>query len=580
MHSRRSLIFVIHAAVILALLITACTPAAQPTTPPTQPSGATEPPAATAPPEPTAEPTEAAEPKIATITFTQEPDTLSPLYRTQWFSAITGDFWLRGLWSFDDQNQPVMQAAAEFPTADNGGITNDGKTLTIKLNPDAIWSDGTPLTAEDFVFTYEMYVSDQNVVASAYPYADFVESVEAQDDQTLVVNFTEAFAPWSTNIFDNDVLPKHILEPIFESEGTLDTAEWNRAPTVGFGPFVFKEWESGSHIIFEKNPNWHGEPAKVDQIFIRITPDDAAQEAAIKAGDTDIGVFLDYSQVDGINASGQATVVAVPSGYDEGWFINFDPETTHPAMLDVNVRRAIALATNREQITQDLLKGLTQPAATFWDTTPPYGNPDLEPYPYDPEEAARLLDEAGWVDSNGDGTRDKDGVELVLRYITNQRQLRKDVQAVVQQMWAEVGIGAELVNYGDDFFASYADGGPQPSGQYDIAQYSSSGSYPDPEASLNWLCSEIPSDESPEGSNWQKYCNEDLDALLNEQATTVDVDARVDLYHQIAQTMYDDVVWIGIWRDPDLWSISNRLTGVRFSGSSPFWNSEQWDITQ
>ena len=87
--------------------------------------------------------------------------------------------------------------------------------------------------------------------------------------------------------------------------------------------------------------------------------------------------------------------------------------------------------------------------------------PSLEPYPYDPDEANRLLDEAGWVDSNGDGTRDKDGTELVLRYIANQRQLRKDVQAVVQQMWAQVGIGAELVNYGDDFFNGYADGGPQ-----------------------------------------------------------------------------------------------------------------------
>ena len=88
--------------------------------------------------------------------------------------------------------------------------------------------------------------------------------------------------------------------------------------------------------------------------------DDAAQEVSILAGDTDIGSFLDWSQADAINNSGVAEFVTQPSGYDEGWFLNFDPETAHPAMLDVNVRKAIVLATDREKIVQDLLGGLTE----------------------------------------------------------------------------------------------------------------------------------------------------------------------------------------------------------------------------
>ncbi len=515
---------------------------------------------------------------IAVVTFVQQPTTLSPLYQTQWFSSITTQFWLKSLWSFDPDNNPVLEIAAELPTPDNGGLSADGQTLTIKLRDDVLWSDGEPVTAADFVFTYDMFMADSNVVASRYPYEDYVVSMEASDDTTLVVNFNAPFAAWLTSLFNTGVLPEHILRPVFEAEGTLDNAAWNTAPTVGVGPFVFKEWETDSHIIFEANPNWI-KPPKLQQVFIRIA-DDAAQEVAILAGDTDIGSFLDWSQAEAINGSGKAKFVTQPSGYDEGWFLNFDPATAHPAMLDVNVRKAIVMATDRETIVKDLLGGLTTVPATFWDSTPPYSDPDLQPYPYNPDEAKALLDAAGWVDSNGDGTRDKDGVELVLRYIANQRQLRKDVQAVVQQMWSQVGIGVELVNYGDDYFNGYADGGPQATGQYDIAEYSSTGSFPDPEASFNWLCSEVVGADNPDGGNWQGYCNPELDALFDQQATETDPEARKQLYYQIGQIMFDDVVWVGMWKDPDLWSVSTRLQGVRLSGATPFWNAHEWAISE
>jgi len=367
-----------------------------------------------------------------------------------------------------------------------------------------------------------------------------------------------------------------VLRPVFEADGTLDNAEWNTKPTVGVGPFVFKEWETDSHLIFEANPNWI-HPPKLQQVFIRIA-DDAAQEVAILAGDTDIGTFLDWSQADAINSSGKAKFVTQPSGYDEGWFMNLDPATANPAMLDVNVRKAIVMATDREKIVKDLLGGLTAVPATFWDSTPPYGNPNLSPYPYDPVQAGALLDAAGWMDSNGDGTRDKDGTELVLRYISNQRQLRKDVQAVVQQMWAQVGIGAELVNYGDDFFNSYADGGPIATGNYDIAEWSDVTSFPDPEQSSYWLCSQVVGPDNPDGANWQGYCNPELDELFDKQATETNPDVRKDLYYQIGQIMFDNVVWVGLWKDPDLWAVSNRLQGVKFSGASPFWNANEWFI--
>ena len=86
--------------------------------------------------------------------------------------------------------------------------------------------------------------------------------------------------------------------------------------------------------------------------------------------------------------------------------------------------------------------------------------------------------------------------------------------------------------------------------------------------------------DNPDGGNWQGYCNPELDALFDQQATETDPEARKQLYYQIGQIMFDEVVWVGMWKDPDLWAVSNRLQGVKFSGASPFWNANEWSISE
>jgi peptide/nickel transport system substrate-binding protein len=564
---------------MLASMLLAACGGAQTEAPAVEPAEPAEPAATSAPVE--AEPPAPTFSGTVTVTFVQEPDNLNPLYTSMYFSQITRELWLKGLWSFDENAKPVPVLAKEIPSAENGGLSADGKVITIKLRDDITWSDGEPVTADDFVFTYDMIMSDKNVPQGRYPYEEYVTSVTAPDKTTLVVTFNAPFAAWLTTIF-YWVLPKHILQPVFEADGTIDNAEWNRNPTVGVGPFVLSEWETGSHLAFKANPNWIA-PPKIEQVFIRIVPDDAAQEAAIIAGDTDFGVFLSSDQIEKIEAGGTVKVVPVASGYNEAWFLNVNPETAHPAMLDVNVRKAIALATDRFTIVKDLLVESINPVnVTYWDTTPPYQTNTLQPYPYDPEQAKALLDAAGWVDSNGDGTRDKDGVELKLRYITNQRELRKNVQAVVQQQWSLVGIGAELVNHSSDvFWNGYNDGGPQAQGLYEIAEFSSvQSAFPDPDASSGWVCDQIANAENPDGANWQGYCNPKIDELMAKQATTLDPVARRALYDEIQQVIYDDYVYIGMWKDPDLWSINNRVKNVKLSGVFPFWNVQEWEVAE
>lgn len=564
MHARNTLMFALLAA---ALVLTACGGAtATPAEPAQEPSEPVV--------EPVAEPV-TGEKKVATLIFTQEFDNLAPLYTDMWFSWTTWQMYLHWAWEFDQNNEPFPRLVTEIPSEENGGISEDGTVITMHLRDDLKWSDDTPLTADDFVFTWEMAVSPSNTVTSTYPYEN-VASVEAPDPQTVVVTFTEPFAPWLATLW-HGIFPAHVLRPIYEAEGTIDNAEWLKNPAVGCGPYVLAEWESGSYARFTRNENYWGTPAIIDEIFIRFVPDDASQVAALQAGDADLGTFIAYSDVPTLKDAG-LNIVVEPSGYSEWMFFLVNEEVGHPALLDVNVRKAIALSIDRESINSDLLLGLTKPPASFWDAMPFYNNPPLENYPYDPEESKRLLDEAGWVDNNGDGTRDKNGEELELDYATTIREIRQDVQAVIQQQLADVGVKVNISSVDADiYFASYGEDGPAAKGEYDIQEWSDGPLFPDADL-YYWLCSEIPSDEYPSGSNWFYLCDEELDQLIQLQATQVDANERQKTISQINQLFYDKVYILGLWQDPDVYAVGSRLLNVKFSGATMFYNIGEWDI--
>jgi peptide/nickel transport system substrate-binding protein len=560
--------------VAISLILSACgggqeTPEAPaPAEPGAQEPAATEPPAPAAP---------EAERKVATLIYTQEFDNLSPLYTSMWFVWTTWQMNNHWAWEFDENNEPFPRLVTEIPSAENGGISEDGRVITMKLRDDITWSDGTPLTADDFIFTWEMAVSPSNTVATTYPY-DSIESVTAPDPQTVVVTFTDPFAPWLATMW-HGILPAHILRPIYDAEGTIDNAEWLRNPTVGCGPYNFVEWESGSFARYERNENYWGTPAKIDEIFIRFVPDDASQVAALKAGDADMGTFISYADVPGLKDAG-LNIMVEPNGYSEWMFFTLNEEKSNPGMFDVNVRKAIAMAIDREGITRDLLLGLPKVPASFWDALPYYNDPPLQNYPYDPEGAKALLEQAGWVDANGDGVREKDGVDLEIDHATTIREIRQDAQAVMQQQLADVGIKMN-VNPVDDtlYFASYADDGPAAQGEFDIQEWSDGPLFPDPDL-YYWLCDQIPTDENPTGENWFYICDEELDSLIKLQSTQVDATERQKTISQINQLFYDQVYIIGLWQDPDVYAVGPRLKNVKFSGVTMFFNIAEWDLEQ
>ena len=510
------------------------------------------------------------------IALDQEPDTMSYLYTNMWYATTVQDLIMAQAWVIDNNIQPVPVLVQEIPSAENGGLSADGTVITLKLKDGLKWSDGEPLTSADFKFYYDMIMNTANTVSSRAPWDTKVKSVEAPDPQTVVITTNEPYAPWIATL--NMVpLPQHILQPVFDSDGNLDTADWNRNATVGSGPYTLVNWESGSEMNFVRNENYVLEPAKIDNIKIQFVPDAQTVVSALVAGDTDVGTFIDPGEVPGLTDSGKVNIESVGSGYNEGIFFNVGDDG-NPALKDVNVRKALVMLIDRDKINHDLNKDVVHTGTSFWENTP-YANPDLKPYPYDVEGAKKLLDDAGWVDSNGDGTRDKDGVEMVLRYVTNQRQVRKDIQAVIKQAYEDVGVGVDIQNFdSDQFFASYADGGPMSTGQYDMGEYSSSPNFPDPDAT-RFTCAEIPSDDQPTGGNDNHYCNPDLDKLFDEQAKTTDTDARIEIFHKIDQTLYDAAIWNSMWYDPDLWAVNTRISNTNVSGADPLWNIANWTIS-
>ena len=516
------------------------------------------------------------EAKVVTIAWTQEPDSLNPWYSNMWYASVVSDIVLCGAWSWDDTNSAFPTLVTEIPSGSNGGISADGLVITLDLVEDATWSDGTGITSADFLFTYDMIMDDANIIDSKYPY-DYLASLEAPDDYTVVMTFDEPFAPWLPNFWGN-ILPKHILEPVFEADGSIESAEWNNAPTVGCGPFVFGDWESGSFLSLVKNENYWGETAILDKIVFQFVPDDAASTASIIAGDTDVAFWPPYEDIPAFRDAG-LDVVTQDSGYNEGWYFNLREDTASTGIQDYIVRQAMIMGLDRESNT-DIRLNLVTPVETFFGALPEFESPDIVPIEFNPDGAIALLEANGYVDSDGDGIReDLEGNPLVITQCNTTKEERVSYQAVAQQQLLAIGIDLQTNAIDADIlFESYANGGPAAIGECDIMQWSDAPAFPDPDTPY-WLCSEMVSDDYPWGYNYF-FCDDNLDALFQQQVTLVDAAARKAVFHDITKYMHDNLLFMGIWNDPDIWVLSPILSGYKFSGVDPFYNIAEWDITQ
>ncbi|MDL1899872.1 peptide ABC transporter substrate-binding protein [Anaerolineae bacterium CFX9] len=503
-------------------------------------------------------PTVAQDVPTLTVGFAQEPDSMNGFYSSMAFAQWANDLVQASLWDVTDGLEPTAVLVDEIPSVANGRINDDYTQYTITLKEGLLWSDGTPYTAADLVFTYEMIMDPANNFLQGSAIRDALVSVEQVDDLTFTLTFNSS-KPFPEDMAGSPglstILPAHIFRPIYEAEGTIEFADENQDPTVFSGPYVLTDWRRGEQMTFEANPNYAlGQPS-IGRVIIRFFPDTDSQYAALAAGQLDFVPNISEGDIPRVAASSDdIRITTVFGGYIESLWLNLrteeHPRAGHPALQDVRVRQAIRYALDREAITNDLLAGATSPTDSIYGGSP-FENPDLGVTPHDPDMANALLDEAGWVDSDGDGVRDRDGVRLELRYSTTTAGWRNNIQAVVQQQLAAVGIATILEAYpASEFFGAFANNGINAIGEYDIAQYANNTALTNPtnvtvQEALN--CEQIPSEANIGGQNFTGFCSEEMDELALVTSTSLDPEERLAAAFRIQEIMRDEAPLINLF---------------------------------
>jgi len=589
----RKLYVLLSTLVFASMVLAACatpTPAAAP---------ATQGPAPTQPPAPTA----TAIPKVITIAYTQEPDNVAAEYSNMTYSAWLDQVVGASMVTWDAKNNLVPQLATEVPSTANGDVSADGLTITFKLKPGLKWSDGQPITSKDVLFTWQQQVDQKNAPISRSGYTS-ITSIDTPDDTTAVLHFSSVYAPWPTlfSVGPNTtgmLLPAHILQG---QEGLEKNAEIH-SPTVVAGAYMIKEWVAGDHMTLVANPNYYGGTPKISQINIKFVPDTTTALAALKTGDVDFVPDFAESDIPTLSALEPAQHLRVDAT-PEFEHLLFNLGITNSTVKDVtgavignsdvpgfcpfqdaNVRKAIYLAIDRDTIVKTLLFGKTIAPTSLWPNSSWY-NTSLTEYPYDPTQAAQLLDAAGYkVGSDGirAGTCGGKPVKFSISLETTVKQLRQDEQAAIQANLKQVGIDVKTIaTPAGTFFGSYTDGANMPTGKFDMAIYTT-GFYPDPDPTGSFSCAQVTSKANPSGNNNYHYCDQTgtMDNLFNQGTASADPATRKPIYDQIQKYQYDQALFVPLYARANVYGYSARLV---FPPSSGFcgWACDMldWDVSQ
>ena len=506
-------------------------------------------------------PAPAAEEKILRIAYGAEIDTLNAL-TSQNLTDIE-ILMVEGLIMSNDQNTYIPVLAKEIPTLESGGVVEneDGTvTMTWALHDGVTWHDGEAFSSEDVCFTWEFIVSEAG--AAVYNQSEYMHILrcEAPDAATVVFTWDGPYAPYAS-LFDT-VLPKHMLE----GQDVVTYDGYNRSP-LGTGPFKFVEWKPGEYVQVEKNENyWRGDPyPMLDGVIVQFIPDPNTRVNALKAGEFDFGQIL----------PNQVKEVADLDGYKiemvntNSWLhFDFNVSTERGQVLfgDKAVRQALFHAIDRESIANDLMEGTVEIANTGLTPNSPYFNPDVKVYDYNPEAAAQMLDDAGWL-VGSDGIREKDGEKLSFTIINrNSRPERIAIAQVIQANLKDVGVEITFENLEN---AAWLD------------RWLSK----DWEAVVGgWI---IPADPSMtslyacEGSNnFTGFCSEELDAAMEASDKVLEFAERKPLVDEVQAIMAEDAWGLPLYYVVNPFVLREDFQGFKGSGTNlgSYWNSYEWDF--
>jgi peptide/nickel transport system substrate-binding protein len=423
-------------------------------------------------------------------------------------------------------------------------VSSDGKQWVFTLKDNVRWHDGQSLTAEDVVFSFNLYQTQEGFPYMP-TYTTYFESVQARDRRTVVLNLTEAIPNMESQLFFLYILPKHIW-----SAYEADATQFDNIPMIGSGPFRYKLHRPGVYVELEANFQHHSTPPNVGGVIFRQFASEEEMVEALITGSVDMlpsvpaRLFARISQatnvsiVSGPPLSPRVSTILInqierancpPGGLCSG----------HPALRDRVVRQALAHATDKQTIINEILFGLGRPGRTLIaESLREWYNIELEDYAYDPNISNRILQDAGYIDTDGDGVREMPITGRPLRFrMYYPRDLvgAADQARLIAEMWRPIGVDVTVVGYNPAELGNVC----CPSFNYDLILWEWS-SDPDP----GFLLSVMTTDQIPTGLSETGYSNPQYDELYMLQATETNLTTRREIIWQMQRIAFRDLVYI------------------------------------
>ncbi len=503
-------------------------------------------------------------PAVVRVGWGGSPDTLNP------GTAILSEAYTLFELVYDAMYQLNLDGTFSPELEESHTVSDDGTVWTFKIRSGFTFHDGEPLTAADIAFTYNFYQSHED-----FPYLNsytgYFASVEAPDDSTVVITLSEPIPNMESQLVFLYVLPEHIWAEHAEGDAA---AEFENTAMIGSGPFTMVEYRQNVFVRLAANPNHPSMPPKVDEVIFQTFENQDALVQALRTGQLDMITEMPNTAVAALRDEADVElVIGAPLSpgvtdiiFNQVTAENCPPDdgvcTGHPALLDKQVRLALAHATDKQRIIDVVLLGLGSPGLTLI----PEGlglwyNGGLTDYAYDVALANSILDAAGYADADGDGTRDMPDGSRPLTFRLNWPSDSVNYPRMAEllaEMWGQVGVRTEQQAMDPDALTSVC----CPAFDFDVILW---GWYSDPDPSL--LLGVMTTDEITTGSSETGYSNAAYDDLFAQQATELDLDARVALVHQMQQIVHDDVVYIIPYYEESVEAYrSDRFTGWKTAG--------------
>ncbi len=478
----------------------------------------------------------------------------------------------------DAQGRINPGLATEIPTVANGDVSADLKTWTFKIRPGVTWNDGQPLDARDVDFSWKLWNNPKFGAASTVGFNLIQSATVASNNLSITFHLSqpfEAFVPtWTDGL--SAPLPAHRFSSMSPDQ-VLKSAD-NLNPQVTSGPFMMSESKPGDHFTVVRNPKYYlasqGLPY-LDKIVYRLIPSQDTILKDFQSNSITSAYFLDVTKVPAYKALANYHLVSNPNASNfEAMYFNL----TNPMLKDVKIRQAMAQAIDYNSLIQTARRGQAVPLCTDHGKAYVPGYQADAPCPkYNPSAANAILDAAGWV-KGSDGVRTKGGQRLEFKYSTTANNAwRAADEEILQQNFAAVGIKLNIQNYSADTYF----GTVLPQAKFDIGEFENSWTY-DADDSSAFACNQVPSSANNfSGGNYSQYCNKQLDALMQKELSTTDVNTRQQVFNQEHQIYLTDYPFITLYGPTDISvaknTVHNYLPGPE--GATETVNVWQWWCT-